>query len=75
MDDILRYEYRKGERQVFPIHPSVKNWLFDEQTEDEAKLAHFMAVVAEKNGMGANELHHLFPAVLRMLKSDTIWAK
>jgi hypothetical protein len=75
MEDILRYEYFKGVRQVFPAHPAVKSWLFDEQTEDEAKLAHFMAVVAEKSGMDANSLQHLFPAVLRMLKNESAWVK
>ena len=75
MDHFLRYEYNKGKLQVFPTHPSVNNWLFDSEAEDEAYLAHFMAVVAAKNDMGANDLQHLFPAVLRMLKNDTDWTK
>jgi len=49
----------------------VSNWLFTEETEDEARLAHCMAAVAEKSGMSANDLMHLFPAVLRMLKNES----
>lgn len=72
--DVLRYNYRKGVREVFPAHKMVDHWLFDEATEDEAKLANYMAIVAEKNGLSANDLQHLFPAVLRMLKSEIDWA-
>ena len=53
----------------------VKNWVFTEDEHAEATLAHAMAVVAEKNGMSANDLSHLFPALLRTLKSETDWAK
>ena len=75
MEDILIYKYEKGVRKVFPAHPLVKNWLFDESTEKEATLAHCMAAVAEKSGMTANDLQHIFPAVLRMLKNDSAWSK
>lgn len=34
-----------------------------------------MAKVAEKQGLNANDMHALFPAVLRMLKSKSEWAK
>jgi hypothetical protein len=34
-----------------------------------------MAIVAEKNGLTANDLQHLFPAVLRMLKDTSAWSK
>ena len=74
-DDILKFNWVKGVKEVFPAHPIVGNWLFTEQTEDEACLAHFMAKVGEKNGMTANDLSHLFPAVLRMLKSNINWSK
>jgi hypothetical protein len=53
----------------------VQNWLFTEDNEDEAMLANQMAVVAEKNGLTVNDLQHLFPAVLRMLKSNSRWSK
>jgi hypothetical protein len=73
---ILRKGYKKGGvTEVFPTHWMVNNWLFKEGEEEEAKLAHCMALVAEKNGMSANDLHHLFPAVLRMLKSEIPWSK
>lgn len=53
----------------------VKNWLFTEQTEDEAALAHYVAVVAEKSRMNANDLHSIFPAILRMLKNKSEWSE
>ncbi len=75
MENVLDFKWRDGVKEVFPAHPMVKNWLFTEDTEDEALLAHCMAVVAEKSGMTANDLHHIFPAVLRMLKNDSEWSK
>jgi hypothetical protein len=33
----------------------VQNWMFTEETEGQASLAHYMAVVAEKNGLTAND--------------------
>ncbi len=72
---VLKYKYQKGVKQVFPAHPMVKNWLFTEETEAEAMLAQSMAIVAEKSGMNQNDLMGLFPAVLRMLKNNTEWAK
>lgn len=73
--EALRYKYSKGVANVFPTHWMVENWLFTEDTEEEATLANAMAVVAEKSGMDANNLSHLFPAVLRMLKNDSAWSK
>ena len=72
--DVLRFEYEKGVRFIYPAHPMVKNWRFEDGQEAEAKLCHAMAVVAEKNGMSGNDLMHLFPASLRMLKSESKWA-
>jgi hypothetical protein len=69
MEDVLRFKYRGGVQEVYPANHMVKSWLFQEDEKDEATLAHAMAVIAEKNGMNSNELQHLFPAVLRMLKS------
>ena len=74
-NDLLNYRWIKGTKEVFPSHRMVENWLFTEDTEDEAILAHQLAVVAEKNGLNANDLQHLFPAVLRMLKSNINWSK
>lgn len=75
MEEVLIFKYEKGMKKVFPSHHMVKNWLFTEDEEAEAILAHYMAVVAEKNGMTANDLQHIFPAVLRMLKNNSTWAK
>lgn len=75
MKDKIRFEYEKGEKQIFPNNNLVKNWLFKEGEEDEAILADSLAEVAEKNGLSANDLHYLFPYVLRMLKSDIDWSK
>lgn len=71
---VLNFKWDKGVKKVFPAHQMISNWLFGENTEEEAALAHYMAVVAEKSGMGQNDLQHLFPAVLRMLKNDTVWS-
>ena len=73
--DILKFEYNKGIKEIYPAHKMVKNWLFTEDEEEEATLANSLAIVAEKNGMSQNDLMHLFPAILRMLKSDIKWAK
>lgn len=72
---VLNYKWKKGIKEVFPAHDMVKNWLFTEDTEEEANLANAMAIVAEKSGMTVNDLQHIFPAVLRMLKNDTAWSK
>lgn len=53
----------------------VYNWGFNEGEEEEARLCNAMAEVAKKNGLDGNDLTHLFPAVLRMLKSDIEWSK
>jgi hypothetical protein len=73
--NVLNYKYRKGVREVFPANRMISNWLFDEETEKQAILANSMADVAELNGLTANDLQHLFPAVLRMLKDKTQWSK
>jgi len=64
----------KGKLEVFPQHLFVKNWVFNEDEKDEAALAHYIAAVAEKNGMSANEVYQIFPAMLRMLRSNIDWA-
>jgi len=61
--------------EVFPQHVFVKNWVFNEDEKEEAALAHQISVVAEKNGMSSNEVAHIYPAILRMLKSKIDWAK
>lgn len=75
MENILKFKYKKGVQEVYPAHEMVSNWLFTEDEHGEAELAYTMAKIAEKNGMNTNDLMHLFPAVLRMLKSNINWAK
>lgn len=67
-----------------PNHDLVKNWVFgfDKGNESdelraikEANLSDAMARVAELNGLSRNDMQHLFPAVLRMLKSQSEWTK
>lgn len=72
---VLNFKWRKGVKEVFPAHPMISNWLFTEETEEEASLANAMAIVAEKSGMTANDLQIIFPSVLRMLKNNTAWSK
>ena len=74
-NQVLNYKWHKGVKEVFPANEMVKNWLFTEDTEKEATLANAMAIVAAKGGLTANDLQHIFPAVLRMLKNDTVWSK
>jgi len=74
----------KGRLNINPNNDMVKHWLFDAdvkneqeclKAENEAELANSMAKVCIDNGMNANDLQHLFPAVLRMLKSKSNWTK
>jgi hypothetical protein len=71
----IRREYKRTGVEVYPLHEFVHNWKFEESEEAEAELAHAIAVVAEKNGVGRNEVMHLFPGILRMLKSNIQWSK
>ena len=73
--EVLIFKWKSGVKEVFPAHYMVQNWRFTEETEDEAALAHHMAAIAEKSGMTANDLMHIFPAVLRMLKNNSVWSK
>jgi hypothetical protein len=75
MKDVLKFNYNKGVKEIFPCHDYVKNWLFNEGEEDEAALAHQLAVLAEKEGVSANQLSHLFPAILRMFGNKSSWTK
>ena len=57
-----------------PAEGSIKSWAFNQDEEDEAVLAVALAKVGEKNGLTVNDLQHIFPCVLRMLKSDSSWS-
>lgn len=54
-------------------HSFVYHWIFTEGEELEKELASAVAKVAEKNGMSANDVSHVYPAILRILKSDSPW--
>lgn len=86
----ITLQYVKNTCNVFPKHNFIRIWMFSCEMQPnvdwiddegliecnlEANLADAMARVAESNGMSANDLQHLFPAVLRMLKSESKWAK
>lgn len=67
-----------------PNFQAVKNWIFpydkdSEQDElraiEEANLADALARVGSRNGLTVNDFQHLFPAILRMLKSSSEWTK
>jgi len=74
-EQTLNFKYNKGVKTIYPAHPLVSNWQFSEDEEEEAFLAHYMAVVAEKNGMTCNDVMHIFPPILRILKSEIPWSK
>lgn len=70
----IRYTFEDGKTNIFPINKLVSNWLFQDIEKEEAILCNSIAEVAEKNGLDQNDLQHLFPTILRMLKSDIKWA-
>jgi hypothetical protein len=72
---VLNFKWNKGIKEVRPAHKMVEHWTFTEETEEEAMLANAMAVVAQKSKMSINDLQHIFPAVLRILKNNSEWSK
>lgn len=75
MDFILKFEYPPvEERIIFPANELVNNWIFRDDTIDEAHLCHYIGVIVQKNGLYPDDLHALFPAILRMLHSEVDWA-
>lgn len=70
-----RIEYDKGVQFVHPAHKKVTHWRFESDQAHEANLADAIMRVAENNGMSVNDIQHLYPAVLRMLKSNIQWSK
>lgn len=73
LDAEIKLVYKKD--KIFPTNNLVRTWMFNDSEESEALLANQIAVVAQKNGMNQNDLVHLIPAILRMLKSNSEWAK
>ena len=49
------------------------NWEFE--SVDEMNLAESMSIVAKNNGLSSNDMIHIFPLVLRMLKSKSKWSE
>lgn len=58
-----------------PTHPNVENWWFSQDEEKLAVLANAIANIAEDTGLSRNDLQHLFPYILRMLKVDSVWSE
>lgn len=75
MEDFIKFRYENMELKFYPTHERIKYWQFNENEESEAILAQAMAMVGEKNKISTNDLQHLFPAVLRLLKSKSKWAE
>ena len=73
--ETMKTRWNKGVREIYPTNKLVENWLFTETSEDEAELVNAMAVIAEKEGLNANHLQYLFPAVLKMLNRKSDWTK
>jgi len=64
---------RKPVEGFYPTHSFVASWVFQQALE--ANLADAIARVAEVNGMTRNDIMHLLPSILRMLKSSSEWTK
>jgi len=72
--------------QLSPLHPLCANWVFTHRNhvdaadeavlaENEANLADAISRVAANNGLSVNDVMHVFPFILRMLKSESNWSK
>ena len=62
----------------YPKHENVKNWQFEADSSEEvcqANLANALASLAQFTGVSMNELQHIFPLILRIMKSKGQWAK
>lgn len=58
---------------TFPCDEDVSNWVFEESEVEEAELADAFAKVARKNSR--NDMIHIFPCILRIIKSESSWTK
>jgi hypothetical protein len=70
-----RTEYDKGVAFIHPSHKAVQHWRFEANQAHEAHFADAVMRLAGNNGMSVNDVQHLFPAMLRMLKSNIQWSK
>ena len=73
--EVLKFKYVDGVKYIYPAHPIVDNWRFNEGEEDKAALCNYTAKIAEKNNMAPEELIDLFPAILRILKDNSRWSE
>lgn len=63
---------------VHPLFPDVQHFASIGETENEEKEMHLLDAIARigiDNGMSVNDLIHIFPAILRMLKHNSEWTK
>ncbi len=57
MENGLNLKWRSSIKRAFRVLPMVlQHWMFTEDTEAKAMLAHQMAIVTEKNDMNINDL-------------------
>ncbi len=75
MNRAINFKFETGIKAIFPANSLISNWQFKSEEESEAILANAIAEVADKNGLGINDIYHIFPLVLRMLKSKSVWAQ
>ena len=74
-DKDVKYKSMRS-NAIIPTHYMVKQMAFEGDTAfEEAKLVNAMAELADKTGMSANDVAHLIPAVLRMLKVKSPWTE
>lgn len=70
----IKPEYKKGEVSSWTLRfPNGVTWTME--TEDEADLAGSLFQEADKNGITINHFQHIFPAILRMIGSKSMWSK
>jgi hypothetical protein len=82
--DSIRTSIISDSYNVFPNHRFVKSWYFSANVKNEeeceieelhAEFANAMAKLGEKLGLDTNDIRHMFPMVLRMMKSNSEWSK
>ena len=71
----IEIDQKDKELKYYPKHELVTNWQFPDTDLEEAELIHVLAKLSVKTGLSINQLQHIFPAILRMMKSNSIWAK
>ncbi len=62
-DEIQRAEELLGAGNC---HPFIRSFGFENYNYDEAELANAIAKVADNNGLTNNDMHQVFPIILRI---------